>query len=150
MNGVRKSRTMLAAAGLVAAFAGTARAADFCLDWMFYGFIPQHAVGRGFRVPPPGRCRPFMGVIPENGSDVTGSACTASDGSKVRFVLTETAPATDPQSSSVFFYNVRLPLPLGGPGVINIHRDPLSAAQLVFGYEDSVSGGPCSSPTPID
>ena len=142
MNGVRKT---VAAIGLVAGLAGTVRAGDFCPEWD----IPQHLVGKGFRVPPPGRCRPFLGVVYENGSDLSGSACTTNDGSAVRFALTETAPTGDPQVSGVKFYNVRLPLPLGPAGNLNYHFLPMSAAQLGGLQDDVVTGGACKTPMPI-
>jgi hypothetical protein len=114
--------TLAAAMGLVAGLAGSASAADFCIRHYRPGYQAFFdMVGKGFKLPSKGRCKPFLGFASSTQTpdafDVTGSACTASDGSAVHFVLTELSRG----SSSVSFIAIELPLPLGPSGTI-MHR----------------------------
>ena len=117
--GSKRMASLAAAMGLVAGLAGSADAADFCIRH----YRPGHQaffdmVGKGFRLPSKARCKPFVGFASSAQAadrfDVTGSACTASDGSAVNFVLTEMARG----GGSVSFVAIALPLPLGPSGTI--------------------------------
>jgi hypothetical protein len=96
---------------LLLGLAPTAGAADFCMN-----VGGPTYVGKGFRVPSPGRCKPFSGFSLNAGAPttVTGTACTASDKSRVDFALTtvlHTSPALG-APDSVGFDAVQIPLPL--------------------------------------
>jgi hypothetical protein len=98
--------------------AGPAGAADFCIKHYRPGFGAFFSmVGKGFKVPSKGRCKPFLGFATSTQSldifDVTGSACTATNGSNVQFVLTEIH-----RFGSVSFVSMTLPLPLGPSGTM--------------------------------
>jgi len=127
--GAKRLATLAAAMGLVAELAGTAHAADFCLKhWRGGPGKYFFMVGKGFRVPAKGRCKPFIGVsVSDQAPDIfdfTGSACTASDGSTVHFVLTE----MDRAASTVGFVHIMLPLPLGPLGTMLTRYPDGSAA----------------------
>ena len=106
--GSRRLGVLAAAIGLATGLAGTAGAADVCIKYYIpYLKFSLTIVGKGFRVPSKGRCKPFFGYSMEGG--VTGSACTSSDGSKANFTLTQIVGSTGETS----FFHVALPLPLG-------------------------------------
>jgi hypothetical protein len=111
--GIRTAATVATALGLVTALAGTARASDFCIEYTESNLLWGQLVGKGFRVPGPGRCKPFYGFAAggATGRTLTGSACTVSAGDKVRFTLTESYPGG---WSGVFHVDLVLPLGQGG------------------------------------
>jgi hypothetical protein len=79
----------LLAGASVALIAVNARAQDYCIE-PGPPFVTSKYVGVGFKVPPPGKCVNWsgfcMGCSPDNVQ--TGTACTASSGSHVSFVIT--------------------------------------------------------------
>jgi len=78
-------KSLMAAVGIVLALGATAQAADFCME-----IGSTVYVGRSFRIPSPGQCKPFNGFPQGHPGDVvTGTGCTASDGSHVTFDLQE-------------------------------------------------------------
>jgi hypothetical protein len=134
--------TLAAATGPVAGLVGPAHAADFCIKhWRVGEGVYFDMVGKGFRVPGKGRCKPFVGFSASAQDpgvyDETGSACTATDGSKVRFVLTE----MDRASSNVTFFEISLPLPLGPSGTY-MRRFPNGSAEAGWPVPE-----PCPTPT---
>ena len=128
-----------AAFGLVAGFARAATASDFCISYTDALLSEHSIVGKGFKLPPPGRCRPFAGFHRSEFSlllsDVTGSACTAANGNEVRFALTETYDG-NPVAA---FFHVKAKLPLGPAPILN-HGYSNGASSLAIGE----SIGPCS------
>ena len=139
---LRRSIAQTAATlALVGMLGGVAAAKDFCIK-VVDGNAGKvgHFIGKAFKVPGPGKCKPFMGLNTTDNvgyaSDVTGSACTANDGHQVRFVLT--INDGDDDADAVRFVHITLPLPLG----------PYGAAQftLISGYNPAFPAGaePCS------
>jgi len=82
------SRLSLLAFLSLAAIAPAAYAADFCIT-----VSPNDStkyVGKGFRVPGKGKCKPWNGVYLPSFAAVsvsTGTGCTSSDGTKLRINL---------------------------------------------------------------
>jgi hypothetical protein len=115
----------------------TAQAGDFCMTGSTF-----QIVGKSFKVPPHGKCKPFFGFFPSTGgSATTGQACTATNGSHVVFDLTTTV------SGLVFaeWDNIDLSLPtLTGP--ITSTSDFLGTLSSSSGV---VTGAPCPAPVPI-
>lgn len=103
-----------AACALFAGLSGAAQAADFCMEWQTVSQT-HTLVGKGFRLPTRGRCKPFYGVDAYGGQqwEATGSACTSTAGDEVHFLVTYMA-----QSYAPIFLDIALPLPLGGYGEI--------------------------------
>ena len=117
--GRKRMAALAGAIGLVTGLTRAARASDFCISFIEGGINVAEIVGKGFRVPGPGRCKPFMGIKPFGDyvlGDVTGSACTSSDNSKVSFVLVVSSRS----SVANAFAHITLPLPLGPVGTINV------------------------------
>jgi hypothetical protein len=131
----KRTAGVLALATTLGLGASAARAGDFCLTYDVIGGT-QAIVGKAFKVPGHGRCKPFMGLLGGGLSslDVTGSACTASDGSHVRFALTALGAGGAP-----VFYHVDLPLPLGPAGSIGVY-----SAQFGQGFAQLPHGYPCN------
>lgn len=83
-----------------------AHAADFCIA---SGGVTY--VGKSFRVPPSGKCKPWAGFIlglsgdPDNTTH--GTACASSDGAHVDFALTTAIEGGD----DVLFDHLSLPKP---------------------------------------
>ncbi|HZR81488.1 MAG TPA: hypothetical protein VFD92_10370 [Candidatus Binatia bacterium] len=120
MNTTRKSwkKALAGAAAIVAvavASAQAARAADFCVDYVAAGGT-RTLVGKGFKAPSAGKCKPFTGFTTWQGltRPLYGTACTASDGSHLHFGLSGVG------GTNGVYYNVDLPLPLGAAGTINV------------------------------
>jgi len=108
---------MVALAGalaLVAGLSGAARASDFCISYFENAINVASVGGKGFRLPGKGRCKPFFGIgYAQYGLyDVSGSACAATNGSGVSFVLTKSYRTSGLTSV------LRVTLPLSLPGVI--------------------------------
>jgi hypothetical protein len=53
------------------------QAADFCTD---FGLV-----GKSFKIPGPGKCKPFIGFVEAAPTVWTGGACTSSDGTTAHF-----------------------------------------------------------------
>lgn len=125
------------AAAIVAGLAGSARAADVCIEWKTLTTTHQ-LVGKAFRVPGKGKCRPFAGfdIAYPSLFDATGSGCTASDGSELRLVLTASREGYSP-----IFFHVTLPLPLGPGG-------EMSGSGIDLGFP-IVSVHPVQCPAPV-
>ncbi len=60
------------------------QAADYCVT--FPGFV---IVGKGFKVPPKGNCKPWNGFSAQSGhnSPSNGTGCTSSDGSQLNLMF---------------------------------------------------------------
>jgi hypothetical protein len=116
----------------------TAQAGDFCITGSTF-----QIVGKSFKVPPHGKCKPFFGFFTNTGgSATTGQACTATNGSHVVFNLTTTASGTPAFAE---WDNIDLSLPaLTGT---------LTSTSDLFGTLTSntlvVTGAPCPAPVPI-
>ena len=130
--------TFAMAATLMAGLAGAAHASDYCIDVFDGGTYT--VVGKGFRVPGKNRCKPFMGFTTQ-GFDVTGSACTAADGSHMQVVLTESARGSG--SSSIYHMTVDFLSPAQG----NIAREAVSDGYLYVLIP--MGAQPCMSPQPV-
>ena len=76
--------------------AGPAMAKDFCLSKTG---STVYIVGKGFKLPTKGKCKPFSGVF-ELADLVSGNACTKSDGSGTYFNLTF-SPETGVENVSI-------------------------------------------------
>jgi hypothetical protein len=136
--GMKKLATLGAAVVLVTGLAQKASAADFCISYYENVINPTALVGRGFKIPARGRCRAFLGFKELFGTaDVTGSACTASDGSAVNFVLTKSTRQFG--LASVLHLTVSLPLDQQIGTILEQYANGNFANDL-FG-----SAGPCSS-----
>ena len=140
--GAKRMATLAMALGLAAGTAAPARAADFCIRHYRSGYGEFFSmVGKSFKVPSKGRCKPFLGFAASaqvaDVFSVTGSACTATDGSQIDFLLTEMERA----ASSVSFVHIVLPLPLGPSGTI-VHR-------YANGSSSTGTSSPESCATPV-
>lgn len=95
--------------GLALGAGSAARAADLCFGAGLYSFV-----GKGFKVPAKGRCKPFSGrkeSLFGGTSVVSGTACTPLVGDFVDFNLVS-QPSGD---IGTLFEAVRMPLHAGGP-----------------------------------
>ncbi len=125
-----------------------ARAGDLCLD-AAGGAAPTFEkpviIGRGFRLPARNQCKPFIGVLAVHSlplpTSVTGSACTAYDGSGVSFTLVATVPPRRVGSSIVggidMLYSATL-APQGssaGNGYLTAFETSSSATTTITAYE---------------
>jgi hypothetical protein len=117
----------------------TAQAGDFCIT----AAATFQIVGKSFKVPPHGKCKPFFGFFSTSpGSATTGQACTATNGSHVEFGLT----TTDSGSPGFTQWdNIDLSLPaltgtLASTGAVSGTLTSASSA---------VTGAPCPAPVPI-
>jgi hypothetical protein len=121
----RAARVLLSAAVLATALgvADASRAADYCFGGGLYSFV-----GKGFKVPTRGKCKPFSGWKTYDLTDdvvlVTGTACTTAGGEFVDMSLVSQRAGTWGWLS---FETVRLPLQQGLQGV--------------YGYESPNGGG---------
>jgi hypothetical protein len=98
----RSSAAALAVAVLL--YAAPSGAADYCISTFSATFV-----AKGFKLPKKGRCAPWYGFCLECAPNaMTGSACTAADGSHVRFTLVTTTDQADSVSAT---YYVHLDLP---------------------------------------
>jgi hypothetical protein len=115
-----------------------AQAGDFCITASTF-----QIVGKSFKVPSPGKCKPFFGFFStSSGSYTTGQACTASDNSHVNFVLTSTMAGT---VGFAEWDNVDVDLLLG-TGVLTGSADLFGTLTTTSGV---VTGAPCKAPVPI-
>jgi hypothetical protein len=131
-TGVRVAALMLALSW------SAAQAGDFCITASTF-----QIVGKSFKVPPPGKCKPFFGFFSTlSGTYTTGQACTASNGSHVNFVLTTTVVT---ELGFAEWDNVDLALP-GGAGMLVGGADLFGALTTKSGV---VVGSPCNVPVPI-
>ena len=95
---LRTRRTLILALGFVFATVATTRASDLCLNIESMFGIPIPLAGKGFRVPPKNRCKPFNGFTSGSFSTfVVGTGCTSADG--FAFHLSFTAHNTGAESS---------------------------------------------------
>lgn len=113
-------------------------AEDYCITQS--GAVNATYVGKQFKLPAAGKCEAWYGFChgcsPDNVQ--TGTACTASDGSHVSFVITTAYLLTNRQ-----FDWIRLNLPAQtGSGNLNYLLVP-----DIVSY--SASGGTCSSTIPV-
>lgn len=105
--------SLLAAAGLAP---GPAAAADYCIT---FGGDPEIVfVGKNFRIPAPGQCKPWHGFLVRDLpalSDVsiaTGTGCTSSDGATFRLHLSLV------RENFAFQEYILLPLPSATGGIL--------------------------------
>ena len=126
--------------GLLAAGGERSEAADYCIKST--GAINVTYVGKAFQVPAKGTCRVWTGFCvagcsPDNAQ--TGSACTASNGSRVTFVLTTAYLADNRQWDFI-----RLDLPAQtGSGNSNNFSGGVGAT-----VPYSAKGSTCTIPVP--
>lgn len=141
-QGRPRLRAALALA-LVAVLAGQAAAADFCMEYVGESLKQVDMVGKGFRVPAKGRCKPFLGFAHETSSldtrDVAGGACTDSQGKNVHFVLTQ----TQRYFGTTTTLHVTVPLPLGPLGSLQLQRGANPPQQR------QVTAGACPFTSPV-
>jgi hypothetical protein len=107
---IRRMASIATGVALLAGIAGSAGAADFCLSY-FDGQNSHLVVLKSFKTPGKGRCKAFSGFDSSSSwgtYDLTGGACTASEGGEVRFTWTAGRGASSP-----LFLHASLPLPLG-------------------------------------
>jgi hypothetical protein len=106
----------LATAAMLVGLTEMARASDYCIGAIDGASTLVTLVGKGFRVPGKGRCKPFMGLVDGYGSDLTGSACTSTSGSHLALVLTQSGNGG---AASVYHVDVDL---VSGKGDVK-HQD---------------------------
>jgi hypothetical protein len=110
---VRGRRSLMGLALLLSfAIAPTAWAApgDYCVT---FPSVPDYIlVGRGFIIPPKGKCKTWTGFALQSGinSPTSGPGCTSSDGTNVTLGLTTMLQVTT-ATTSVIFDAVSLSLP---------------------------------------
>jgi hypothetical protein len=111
--------TLVAALALTLASASASYASDLCISYFAGPLLTINTiVGKGFRVPAPGKCRPFAGERTQGsyGAGVaSGTACTASDGTVMHLVLI-TSSISYIQNSTV---RMDVSLPLGGGATLD-------------------------------
>jgi len=104
-------------------------AADYCMSTFFATFVAKR-----FKLPKKGTCAPWNGFCLECAPNtMTGSACTAADGSHVRFSLMTT---TDQADSISAMYYVQLDLPAQTGSARNL---------VLVGGETPSAGGPVAA-----
>ena len=115
--------------------AGPASAADYCLDISGVQFVAKK-----FKLPGKGKCKPFAGFCSTCGAQVnslSGSACTAADGSHARFnvtLVTQTIGST----TETLFMNADLPAgTVTGNGIL------LVGGQTPFAFGVVGTAGKC-------
>jgi hypothetical protein len=130
----RLATTFATAAALATAIPALSHAGDFCITTG-----PNTWVGKNFKIPGKGKCHPWAGFeTAEYDGVTTGTACTASDGSHVRFTLT-TVRIGYPV---VFIDAIELPLPNLFPGTYRDNSPDIGlGTNHVVG---TVGGGPCN------
>jgi len=119
-----------------------AAGSDFCITNI------ETMVGKGFHVPPRGKCKPWLGytINGEGGPNSgTGTACTAADGSHVAITVTTMYPA----SADTIFTSITLPLPLG-TGTPTFSETGLVAptGYGLFRVSPTTTAGPCNPALP--
>jgi hypothetical protein len=116
----------------------TAQAGDFCITGATF-----QIVGKNFKVPPHGKCKPFFGFfVPPNPNATTGQACTADDGSHVVFGLTTTASGTPGFAQ---WDNIDLSL----PALTGTQSGTADLLGTLTTSSNAVTGAPCPAPVPI-
>jgi hypothetical protein len=132
---------ILASAAVVGSL-GPATASDFCITNI------ETLVGKGFRLPPRGKCKPWLGytVNGEGGpNSATGTACTAADGSHATIDVTTMYPA----SGDTIFATIMLPLPLGSGATLRESGLISGTGYLEFKGGPSTTAGPCNPTPPV-
>ena len=130
---------VLLAGAFVALMAVNARAQGYCIK-PGPPFSTSTYVGIGFKVPPPGKCANWLGFCTGCSPDniQTGTACTASGGSHVSFVITTAYLANNRQWD---FVRLNLPSQKGGGNSNNLQTGIGSTTSYV-----SASGHACAPP----
>jgi hypothetical protein len=110
---MRPVRVVLAALFVLALSSAAAQAADFCITQT--GGLGLTYVGKGFAIPPKGKCKSWLGFTTITGATFisTGTGCTTSSGTKLHLGITTPAPI---DGAGVVSDDIVLPLPLGTPG----------------------------------
>ncbi|HKA56565.1 MAG TPA: hypothetical protein VKJ47_23210 [Candidatus Binatia bacterium] len=138
MMRARKTILVLLVGGVVSLVTAPAWGGDFCIQ-LGSGLIAKF-VGKNFKVPGKGKCKPWAGFCATGcspGTVQTGTACTAADGSQVTFGFT-TWYAGGPRQ----FDFIQLTLPaLTGSG-----NENTLASSTPISY--SATGASCSVPVP--
>lgn len=129
-----RARIALPVALMLALLGSTANAADFCI--VVNPLDSTKYVGKGFKVPPKGKCKSWDGVyLPSfaNVSVSTGTGCTSSDGTTLRLHLVTA------RETVAFNDYIVLPLPSLTGGTLDevvaqfgssvLHIDGISAAK---------------------
>jgi hypothetical protein len=127
------------ALSLVTTGSTIAYAKDFCIDGTS---APFQLVGKNFKVPAHGKCKPFAGFFSsDNRVGTSGQACTADDNSHVTFVLT-----TVENSGFIEIDNIDLSLP-SLTGTLNGN----STSGTTWGGFGSqpVTAAPCPADVPV-
>ena len=142
-----KGRTLILVLALVLATAAAVQARDLCLTIPnFFGAVPL--VGKGFRVPPRNRCKPFNGFT-QGGSGiptfVAGTGCTSADG--FAFHLAFTAHSTTSGNPLTGYCAFILP-GLGAGSCVGTETVASSVNDEIFSQTSSTSGQPCTIDVP--
>lgn len=114
-----------------------AQAADFC-----FASGPSSFVGKGFKLPTKGRCKPFTGWKLAYGTwvyTVTGTACTDLSGDFTDFNLISQVSG----SLGAMLESIRLPLVPGAPDTYG-YELPNGGTAFLTGT--SIAGVPCMQP----
>lgn len=138
---------LVAFAFVVEALCGVANAEDYCID---FGTLFHRIVGKGFRMPSRGRCKPFYGFVldglaPTTNAQVTGSVCVRDDGTKanVHVARGHTEFSSSPVSSVTYSGSLTLP---AGTGTLRVI---FAQSGGVINTTYAVTAAPCPTPIPV-
>jgi hypothetical protein len=106
-------RIVLASLVALSISAVAGQAADFCI--VQTGGLGLTYVGKGFTIPPKGKCRSWLGFTTLSSTTFisTGTACTISSGANLHLGITTPLPI---DGAGVVADDIVLPLPLGPSG----------------------------------
>ena len=119
--------------------AGTAHAADFCID-----FAAQAIVLKGFKPPKPGKCKFIKGAYFSIDTLIEpqfGTACTNTAGDKMRVGMSYG------YSSYSVVGTFEFPYPSMTGGTFRYTQS--AVPNTVLGGVQAASGAPCAAPVPI-
>jgi hypothetical protein len=123
------------------AWSSPASGADYCIS--FGPSSTEQFVGKKFKVPKPGQCKPWNGFLVTSFSNVsisTGTGCTSSDGTTFRLNLATT------RENFAFQDYVVLPLPAATGGTLSEFLTGQTGTDPHFTFDD-MRGAPCDLKT---
>jgi len=130
---------MLVTTALV--WSSPARGADYCIR--FAASASEQFVGKKFKVPKPGQCKPWNGFLVTDFSNVsisTGTGCTSSDGTTFRLNLSSI------RENFSFQDYIVLPLPSATGGTLHEFLTGQTGTDPDFTFDD-MRGAPCDPKT---
>jgi hypothetical protein len=144
---LRKDPRLVLALALVLVTVVPVQARDLCLTIPnFFGVAPL--VGKGFRVPPRNRCKPFNGFTTAQAglpTFVVGTGCTSADG--FAFHLAFTAHTTTTGNPVTGYCGFILP-GLGAGSCVGTDAVASAPSDELFAQTSSASGQACTVDVP--